>query len=123
MRCAVYQRSWFGYCGPGAELEALAMAACGLPVVCPATEVAKEYVQDGRTGLLYHPGKAHELADRLGELIGDGALRTRLATEARAHIETRSWDKTAGLVLATIENLPRPTRDTVKGARPSLVRK
>jgi hypothetical protein len=122
-RCAIYQRSWLGYCGTGAEQEALAMAACGLPVVCPATEVTEEYVQDGRTGLLYRPGKAHELADRFRQLVGDAALRTRLAVEARAHAETRSWDKTAGLVLATIENLPRPTRDTLKGARASLVRK
>ncbi len=111
----VYQRSWIGMCGTGTEHEAIEMGACVLPVICPDTEVSAEYVQDGRTGLLYEGRDARKLAGCLRRLATDEALRKRLGTRGRELAEGRSWDRTAGLVLATIENLataspPAPIR-------------
>lgn len=101
----VYQRSWIGMCGTGTEHEAIEMGAWGLPVICPNTDDAVEYVQDGRTGLLYEARDARKLADCLGRLVTDETLRKRLGTRGRELAEGQWWDRTAGLVLATIENL------------------
>lgn len=101
----VYQRSWIGMCGTGTEHEAIEMGACGLPVICPDTEVSAEYVHDGRTGLVYEGRDARKLAGCLRRLATDEALRARFGARGRELAEARSWDRTAGLVLATIENL------------------
>ena len=118
-----YRRGWVGCCGAGTEHEALAMAACGLPVVCAATDAGKEYVEQDRTGLLYSPGSARELADCVRRLMKDPALRNRMALEARARAEARSWERTASLVLAAIENLPKPDPEIPKRSPATLVRK
>jgi hypothetical protein len=53
----------------------------------------------------------------------DQALRNRMAIEARARAEARSWERTASLVLAAIENLPKPDPEIPKRSPASLVRK
>lgn len=106
-RLLALRRAQYGCCGAGREYEALTMATAGVPAVCPATEAGKEYVEDGRTGLLFTPGDHRELADRLSRIAQDEVLYKRLRTQAREHAEAQSWDKTAGLVLATIETMPQ----------------
>jgi glycosyltransferase involved in cell wall biosynthesis len=103
-----------GYCGPGVEHEALSLAACGVPVVCPATDAGAEYVRDAQTGLLFTPGNSSELAECLRRLASDAPLRARLGAQARQWAEGQSWDRTAGLVLATIENLHPPADEEVR---------
>ncbi|HIJ64532.1 MAG TPA: glycosyltransferase family 4 protein [Candidatus Hydrogenedentes bacterium] len=100
-----YREAWFGYCGLGCESEALAMGACGLPVVCPATEAGGEFIEAGETGLLFEPGDAAGLMDHLRRLAEDEVLRARLGSEARRRTQTATWDRTASLVLGAIENL------------------
>jgi len=103
----LYRRAQIGYCGPGAEEEALAFAAHGVPVICPDTDAAREFVIHGETGLFYTPGDTRALADCIRTLANDELLRKRMAANARQTAEARSWDRTAGLILATIENLER----------------
>lgn len=88
----------------GAEREALAFAAAGVPVVCPATQEAAEYIVDGETGLLYPPGDIRALGERLAALWRDERARSALGRGARAWAESRDWDHTARRVLAVIEN-------------------
>ena len=107
-RRELFQRAWVGYCGTGAEHEALAMAACGLPVICPATERGREYVEPERNGLLFTVRNVQELADRLEQLMKDEVMLKRLSRHARAWAESQSWDRTASLVLAAVENLSKP---------------
>ena len=60
------------------------MMAAGLPVVCTELGTGTTFVnRDGETGLVVPPGDAVALAAALNRLIGDEALRGRLAEGAR----------------------------------------
>lgn len=104
-RAALYAHAWFGYCGPGHKERALEMAAAGLPVIAPATDAGRAAIEEGATGLRFAPGNAEQLAACLRRLVQDEVLRRRLSVAGREHAECLSWDRTASLVLATIENL------------------
>ena len=62
-----------------------AMAA-GLPVVASRLSGIPELVRDGQNGRLVPPGDATALADALGELATDAALRERLGRAGRATV-------------------------------------
>ncbi|MEA2265445.1 MAG: glycogen synthase [Solirubrobacteraceae bacterium] len=56
-------------------LEAM---ACGCPVVATGTGGSAEYLRDGENCLLFTPGDAGRLAERLTRLASDPALRGRM---------------------------------------------
>jgi len=70
-------------------LEAL---ASGLPVVGVRDGGTLENVRDGENGILCAPGDAGAFADGIQRLAADPPLRSRLARNARAWAEARSWD-------------------------------
>jgi glycosyltransferase involved in cell wall biosynthesis len=76
------------------NIEAL---ACGLPVVASRIGGIPEFVEEGRTGLLFAPGDSAELADRIRRLAEDPPLRDRMGREARAAAAERY---SAGRLLA-----------------------
>jgi len=104
-RAALYAQAWFGYCGRGHEACALEMEAAGLPVIGPATDAGRAAIKEATTGLRFTPGNAEQLAACLRRLVKDEVLRRRLSVAGREHAEGLSWDRTASLVLATIEHL------------------
>ena len=57
--------------------------AAGKPVVASRVGALPELIEDGVNGLLVPPGDAEALAEPLGRLAGDSALRDRLAAGAR----------------------------------------
>jgi glycosyltransferase involved in cell wall biosynthesis len=61
----------------------------GLPVVAARSGAFPELIEEERTGLLFEPGDAAGLAQALGRLVGDAALRRRLGEAARAHVGAR----------------------------------
>jgi glycosyltransferase involved in cell wall biosynthesis len=65
---------------PTVLLEAMSY---GLPVVCSRIGGLPEIVEDGINGLLYEPGNADELADRIRTLWQNPALRQRLGEAGR----------------------------------------
>jgi glycosyltransferase involved in cell wall biosynthesis len=68
---------------PGAQIQAM---ACGLPVVATDCEFGpREVIRDGENGYLVPVGDANALAARVLLLLGDDALRAKLA-----HAATRS---------------------------------
>jgi len=69
---------------PKVLLEA---AACGRPLVATEVPGCREICVDGETGLCVPPQDAAALADAIVRLIGDAALRERLAHEARMLVE------------------------------------
>ncbi|HUP34675.1 MAG TPA: glycosyltransferase family 4 protein [Candidatus Limnocylindria bacterium] len=71
---------------PKVLLEAM---ACGVPCVASDCVGNRSLVTDGRTGLLFDPHDARQLADCLDRLIKDPALARRLADTARAEVVTR----------------------------------
>ena len=71
---------------PTVLLEAMAM---GTPVIATAVTGIPEAVVDGETGLIVPERDPYALADAVERLLGDPALRTRLAVAARAMVEER----------------------------------
>jgi glycosyltransferase involved in cell wall biosynthesis len=71
-------------------LEAM---SSGLPVVAIRAGGPGDTIRDGETGFLVETsGGSEEMADRLIELIDNGALRRTLSASARAYAMTQSWD-------------------------------
>jgi glycosyltransferase involved in cell wall biosynthesis len=64
-------------------LEAMAWA---VPVVSTTVSAADEAVEDGRHGFLVPPRDSLALADRIGLLLGDAALRAQLGTGGRRRV-------------------------------------
>lgn len=77
---------WPG-CGEAYGLAYLEAQAAGLPVVAQAIAGVPEVVVDGVTGLLTPPGNISAYAGAITRLLGDRALRARLAAAARAFVE------------------------------------
>jgi len=69
----------------GSALVVSEAMASGLP--CVVTEAAGSPVTHGRDGLVVPPGAPAELADALGALLDDAALRARLGAAARRTAE------------------------------------
>ncbi|OCQ92677.1 colanic acid biosynthesis glycosyltransferase WcaL [Nostoc sp. MBR 210] len=70
---------------PTVLLEAMAL---GTPCVSTVVTGIPEVVRDGETGLIVGQYDAEELANALGQLLKDEALRVRLSTQARRLIES-----------------------------------
>jgi glycosyltransferase involved in cell wall biosynthesis len=71
---------------PKILLEAM---ACGRPCVASAVGGNRAIVADGETGLLFPPGDAGALADRVERLLRDQQLAASLGARARAEIAAR----------------------------------
>jgi glycosyltransferase involved in cell wall biosynthesis len=67
-----------------AGLVNLEASASGLPVIASRVGGLPEYVEDGRTGLLFLPGDHRELARCVQLLNEDPALRQKMSADARA---------------------------------------
>ena len=72
-------------------LEAM---SCGLPVVVTDIDGNREVVREGENGLLFRPGAANELADKLNWVLADERARRRFSSLNRRIItEEYDWDE------------------------------
>lgn len=71
----------------GLPVSVLEAMAAGLPVVASRVGGVPEVVVGGKTGLLVDPGDPDKLADALGRIVADRALRCRLGAAGRARAE------------------------------------
>ena len=69
---------------PRVLVEAL---AAGVPVVAMAVDGVSEVVNDRENGFLLAPDDVAGVAERVGEILGDGALRSRLSARAGENLE------------------------------------
>ena len=99
----------------GFGLPAAEAMACGVPVVATTAGALPEVVLDGVTGRLVPPADARSLADAIGELLADGALRQRMGEAGRARVGERfTWRQTALETLGLYEEVCRaPSRQPV----------
>ncbi len=81
----------------GFGLTAVEAAACGAPLLLSDLPAHRETL--GRAALLFDPLDVGELAARLGELLADESLRSRVARRCAEAVSGRSWSA-AGLALA-----------------------
>ncbi|HMP39206.1 MAG TPA: glycosyltransferase, partial [Roseiflexaceae bacterium] len=94
---------------PSTDHETFGIAACeamgcGRPVVAAHTGGLPEVVRHGETGLLAAPADATALADAIGTLLGDAALRERMGTAAAEWVRAMfTWDRVVGRVLHSYE--------------------
>ncbi|MGY2075550.1 glycosyltransferase family 4 protein [Blastococcus sp. SYSU DS0828] len=84
--------------------------ASGLPIVAPAAGGLLDLVQPGENGLLFDPGDAVGLADRVLALRDDPDLRDRMGRQARRSVQGRTWEAVTGELL-------RHYRDVIDGVR------
>lgn len=79
--------------------------AHGLPVVATMTGAIPELLGDG-AGLFVPVGDAPALVAALARVLGDAALRTRLAEGARRmRDKLPTWDETSGRIAAALDSL------------------
>lgn len=71
---------------PRCLMEAMSAA---VPVIASDIPGCKELVETGVTGLLFAPGDATDLCRQMGILLGDSALRERLAAKGLERIRDR----------------------------------
>ncbi len=67
----------------GVGLVNLEAMACGLPVIASRIGGIPEYVQDGRTGLLFTPGDHRDLVDCFHRLLSSQPARQVMSQQAR----------------------------------------
>lgn len=90
---------------PNALLEAM---AAGLPVLAADCRSGPgEIVRDGVDGLLVAPGDAAALAEGIRRLLGDSALRARLAARAPEVVGRFALDRVVALWDATLVEASR----------------
>ncbi|MFZ1947452.1 MAG: glycosyltransferase family 4 protein [bacterium] len=70
---------------PYSVLESFAL---GKPVVASRIGGIPELVEDGRTGLVFEPGSAPALAEKIAQLVADPAAVRRMGETARRRVET-----------------------------------
>jgi len=71
---------------PVSVIEAL---GAGRPVVATRVGGIPDVVRDGEEGFLVEPGATDELAERLGQLARDPALRERMGKQGRDRVLPR----------------------------------
>lgn len=78
---------------PNVILEAM---AAGLPIVASRIDGVTELIVDGRNGMLFAPGDARELAQKLEALIEGSVSRSTLGASARNYIVENklTWSQT-----------------------------
>jgi D-inositol-3-phosphate glycosyltransferase len=80
-------------------LVALEAQACGTPVIASRVGGLAHVVVDGQTGFTIRAHDPAAYAARLGELLGDEPLRTRMGSSAVEHARRYTWDATASRLL------------------------
>jgi D-inositol-3-phosphate glycosyltransferase len=94
-------------------LVAVEAQACGTPVLAADVGGLPAAVAHGRSGLLVPGHEPDTWAAALRRVLGDGAMRERLAGGARPHAETLSWDHTVEGLLGSYAAAMSAPRDAL----------
>lgn len=70
----------------GFSIACLEAMACGIPVVATRSGGPEAIIVDGESGMLVPAGSPAALAEAMLRLLGDPALRQRLATSGRTRV-------------------------------------
>jgi glycosyltransferase involved in cell wall biosynthesis len=99
-RCQVFvQPSYY----EGFGFTAVEAMACGCALVSTDNGGSEDYAIPGETALVAAPGEIDDLARQVQALLGDDALRTRLATAGLGFVRRFDWDRAAALLEGHLE--------------------
>ena len=94
--------------------------AAGTPVVASRLGAMAELVEDGRTGLLFEPGNAADLARTVASFVGDAARQSAMRDNARRRYEEAyTPEKNHALLMGLYEQAIRHCAAGRVGRRPS----
>jgi glycosyltransferase involved in cell wall biosynthesis len=101
---------------PMTVIEALAV---GTPVVASRLGSLERYLDQGRTGMLFAPGNAADLAATVRSLVADPELEARLSSQGRLEYEARfSGDRTYEQLMRLYATFrPNPARAGTNATR------
>jgi glycosyltransferase involved in cell wall biosynthesis len=77
----------------------------GAPVVASDVEGLRDSVRDGETGFLVKGGDVAGFADRIGTLLADDELATRMSRAALAWSRSFDWERTADDMAEALEEV------------------
>lgn len=89
----------------GQPLALLQAMAYGLPVIATDCCGQRDMLSDTENGLLFAPGDACGLADRIAMCLDDAAFRSRLGAAAQGSVQGRTWARVAAHVASFIEQV------------------
>lgn len=89
----------------GQPLSLLQAMAAGLPCVASACCGQLDLIEPGRTGLLFPPGDAPQLAACLADLLASAARRQQLGQAAQKAVSDRTWPLVSAVVIDRLEQL------------------
>lgn len=75
------------------SLTVIEAMASGLPVVAAHSFGIVDHLAESEAGILVEPGSNKGLKEAIEQLISNPGERLQMATNARKHSESRSWDK------------------------------
>lgn len=81
---------------PLSILQAMAAGKCCITTNCCGQ---KDFIEDGRTGLLFEPGDAGALASRIAACMSDAQLIHRIGIAAQAAVADRTWEQVSSEVV------------------------
>jgi len=86
----------------GVPVVLMEAMASGKPVISSLVAGIPELVEDGESGFLVPPGDVDTLAERIGRLADDPALRTKMGAKGRAKVQDAFNIKTEAARIATL---------------------
>jgi glycosyltransferase involved in cell wall biosynthesis len=79
--------------------------ASGRPIVASDLPALREILRPDGNAVLVEAGSAEALAAGVARVLGDGALASRLAAEAREDVREWTWDRRAERIEALVESV------------------
>jgi glycosyltransferase involved in cell wall biosynthesis len=111
--------AWVAVCPSSMEgwgVSCVEASARGLPVVAADVNGLRDSVRDRETGLLVPHGDPAALATALIELLGDAALRGRMAAAGLLWAGLHSWARSADELHSVVTGTLDPVRRALVGA-------
>lgn len=91
----------------GWGLPASEAMLCGCALVTVDNGGSREYAVEGETALVVAPEQRDRLAERVGELLDDEALRLRLARAGAERLRAFTWERSVAELEAALAEAPR----------------